>query len=177
LRENVISNTYWAVPDRLLAGEYPIGTDSFGARAQIAQLRERRVNSYIDLTVEGEMPAYRHMLPVHTKYQRFPIADEQVPPDPVRFRDLLLDIRAAVEAKRCVYLHCRAGIGRTGLTIGCYLAQWSGDGGAALTELNRLWTQSERSASWPKLPQTKSQAEYIRKWPKLAKSLPPAVRP
>ena len=171
-----MTNTYWAVPNRLLAGEYPIAQDTFQPRAQLAELRERRVNSFIDLTVEGELPPYRHLLPVHTKYLRFPIPDEQVPPDPVLFRDLLLDIHAAIEAKRCIYLHCRAGIGRTGLTVGCYLAQYGGDGDAALTELNRLWVQSERSLSWPRLPQTKAQAEFIRKWPKLAKTLLTARR-
>jgi hypothetical protein len=171
-----MSNFYWVVPGRLLAGEYPVGTDALKARARLAELRERRVNSYIDLTVEGELPPYRHLLPVHTKYLRFPIADEEIPADPIRFRGLLLDIRAAIEAKRCIYLHCRAGIGRTGLTVGCYLAQFGGDGAAALAELNQLWSQSERSLSWPKLPQTKAQAEYIRKWPKLMKSLLPAGR-
>jgi rhodanese/phosphatase family protein len=166
-----LPNTYWVIPGRLLAGEYPIGEGASDARARLAHLRECRVNSFIDLTEEREMPAYRHMLPIHTHYQRFAIPDERTPPDPSSFRDLLANIRVAVESKRCVYVHCRAGIGRTGLTVGCYLGQIGGDGKAALTELNRLWTQSERSRSWPKLPQTKAQADYIRQWPKLAKTL------
>ena len=175
-RDLPLPNTYWVIPGRLLAGEYPIGEGAANARERLAHLREWRVNSFIDLTEEREMPAYRHLLPVHTQYLRFPIADERVPPDAALFKGLLVNIRAAVEAKRCVYVHCRAGIGRTGLTVGCYLAQVGGDGNAALAELNRLWIQSERSRSWPKLPQTKAQAEFIRQWPKLAKSLAPAPR-
>jgi protein-tyrosine phosphatase len=86
---------------------------------------------------------------------------------------LLSDIRIAVEAKRFVYVHCRAGIGRTGLVVGCYLADATGDGKAAIKELNQLWQQSERAKSWPTIPQTSEQADYIRRWPKLAASRQP----
>jgi hypothetical protein len=71
-------------------------------------------------------------------------------------------------------VHCRAGIGRTGLIIGCYLAEQEASGKAALKTLNQLWRQSARSASWAQVPQTAEQADYIRHWPKLGK-LPPAA--
>ncbi len=74
------------------------------------------------------------------------------------------DIRAALSLDRCVYVHCRAGIGRTGLVIGCFLAEEERDGKAALKRLNHLWRQSARAASWPKVPQTREQADYIRHW-------------
>jgi hypothetical protein len=166
-----LPNTYWVVPGRLLAGEYPIGEAAADSRARLALLREHRVNSFIDLTEERELPAYRHMLPVHTQYLRFPVPDENVPSNLSVFKDLLVKIHSLVESKRCVYVHCRAGIGRTGLTIGCYLGHVGGDGKVALAELNRLWKQSARSQSWPTVPQTKAQAEFIRQWPKLAKKL------
>jgi hypothetical protein len=166
-----MKNTYWVIPERLLAGEYPIGEAATGARARLATLRELRVNTFIDLTEEGEMPAYRHLLPVHTRYQRFPIRDHGIPANPAGMRDVLAEIRSAILSKRCIYLHCRAGIGRTGLTVGCFLADRSGDGKAAIKELNELWGHSERSQSWPKIPQTDEQADYIRKWPKLVKTL------
>jgi protein-tyrosine phosphatase len=79
---------------------------------------------------------------------------------------LLSDIQAALASGRCVYVHCRAGIGRTGLVVGCFLAEEGGDGEAAITQLNRLWQQSERAKSWPNVPQTAEQADYIRQWPK-----------
>jgi hypothetical protein len=167
----VIKNTYWVMPDQLLAGEYPIGEGATDARARLATLRERRVNTFMDLTEEGEMPAYRHLLPVHTHYRRFPICDHGVPANAAGMRELLAAIRTAIQSKRCIYLHCRAGIGRTGLAVGCFLADRSGDGKAAIKELNELWGQSERSQSWPKIPQTDEQADYIRRWPKLAKTL------
>jgi hypothetical protein len=163
-----LPNSYWVIPARLLAGEYPIGADYSDARARLARFREAGINHFIDLTEKGELPAYRHLLPVHTKYQVLPIADSGVPASAGQVQQLLTDIRAAVEAKRCVYVHCRAGIGRTGLVMGCYLADAAVDGKAALKELNQLWRQSERAKSWPAIPQTAEQADYIRRWPKLA---------
>jgi Protein-tyrosine phosphatase len=162
-----LPNSYWVVPRRLLAGEYPIGADYSDARTRLARFREAGINSFIDLTEQGELPEYRHLLPVHTKYQRSPIADTHVPANPKQILELLSGIRAAIEAKRCLYVHCRQGIGRTGLVIGCYLADSGGDGKLAIKELNRLWPQSARAASWPKVPQTAEQADYIRRWPTL----------
>ena len=168
-----LPNSYWVVPGRLLAGEYPIGVDYSDARARLARFREAGINYFIDLTEKGELPAYRHLLPVYTRYQDSPIADRCVPVTVTQIVELLSDIRAAVEAKRCVYIHCRAGIGRTGLVVGCYLADTAGDGKAAIKELNQLWQQSERAKSWPTIPQTSEQADYIRRWPKLAASHQP----
>jgi Cyclin-dependent kinase inhibitor 3 (CDKN3) len=164
-----LPNSYWVIPGRLLAGEYPIG-DYSDARARLAQFREAGINYFIDLTEKGELPAYRHLLPVYTRYQNSPITDSSVPAGVTQIQGLLADIRAAVEAKRCLYVHCRQGIGRTGLVMGCYLADAAGDGTSALKELNQLWQQSERAKSWPAVPQTKEQADYIRRWPKLAGS-------
>jgi Protein-tyrosine phosphatase len=165
-----LPNSYWVIPGRLLAGEYPIGVDYTDARARLARFREAGINYFVDLTEKGEMPEYRHLLPVYTRYRNSPIADTSVPTSVAPIMDLLSDIRTAVDAKRCIYVHCRAGIGRTGLVIGCYLASETSDGKAVLKDLNQLWQQSERAQSWPTIPQTLEQADYIRRWPKLAAS-------
>jgi hypothetical protein len=165
-----LPDSYWVIPGRLLAGEYPIGGDYSDARVRLARFREAGINYFIDLTEPGEMPAYRHLLPVHAKYANSPIPDSSVPQHPAQMQGLIAEVRAAIEARRCVYLHCRAGIGRTGLVAGCYLADESGNGKAAIKQLNELWRQSERSLSWPEVPQTPEQADYIRRWPKLAAS-------
>jgi Dual specificity phosphatase, catalytic domain len=164
-----LPNSYWVIPGRLLAGEYPGGSDFSDSRARLARVRETGMNYFVDLTEEGELPAYRHLLPFHNKYLRCGIVDHSVPSSPVQLQKLLTDIRSALDAQRNVYVHCHAGIGRTGLVIGCYLAQECGDGTAALKDLNRLWRQSERAKSWPKVPQTAEQAEYIQRWPTLGK--------
>ena len=163
-----IPNAYWVIPKRLLAGEYPIS--GYGdARARLALFREAGINYFLDLTQKREMPGYSHLLPVHTKYVNHPVVDMAVPTDSQQMAGLLADLDAALKSDRNVYVHCRAGIGRTGTVIGCYLSQAHGDGRRALRELNELWGQSARSASWPKVPQTQEQADYIERWPTLVK--------
>jgi hypothetical protein len=159
-----LPNTYWVIPGRVLAGEYPGGANETEARARLARLHEAGVDSFVDLTEDGELPPYRHLLPKHADYLRSGIADTGVPNNIAQTRELLAAIRAALARERRVYVHCRAGIGRTGLIIGCFLADQESDGKAALKILNRLWRQSERAATWPKVPQTAEQADYIRRW-------------
>jgi ADP-ribosyl-[dinitrogen reductase] hydrolase len=77
---------------------------------------------------------------------------------------ILESLRQALRGPRPVYLHCRAGIGRTGMVAGCYLAEEGAGGEAALAELNRLWQQCARSAQWPSVPETAAQVEYVRAW-------------
>ncbi len=162
-----LPNTYWVIPGRLLAGEYPGGTDFADSRARLKRIQDAGIDYFVDLTVEGELPAYRHLLPFRIKYQRNAIVDQSVPGDAAQTQRILSDIRAALASGRGIYVHCRAGIGRTGLIVGCHLAQETErDGKSALKRLNELWRQSDRSKSWPRVPQTPEQAEYIKNWPK-----------
>jgi hypothetical protein len=160
------------LPGRLLAGEYPGGSGFTESRARLAKLQDAGVDCFVDLTEEAELPPYRHLLPFRIKYLRSPIVDTRVPNSVAQTRELLAAIRDALALGKGVYVHCRAGIGRTGLIVGCFLAEQESDGRAALKTLNRLWLQSERSQTWPKVPQTGEQAAYIRGWLDLAKRNP-----
>src|SRR5713101_266836 len=88
-----LPNSYWVIPGRLLAGEYPGGTDFTDSRARLARVRAAGIDYFVDLTEEGELPAYRHLLPFHIKYLRCAIADRSVPSDGVQVQTLLTDIR------------------------------------------------------------------------------------
>jgi len=79
-------------------------------------------------------------------------------------RVIQMHLKALLASGRRVYVHCRAGIGRTGTVVGCYLAEQGLDGSEALSQLNRLWRQCARSASFARVPQTDEQAEYVRLW-------------
>jgi hypothetical protein len=163
--EPPLPNTYWVIPGSLLAGEHPTGVDEAETQSRLATLRQAGIDCFFDLTEEGELPEYSHLLRREEEYRRFEIPDMGVPNQISRTLDLLLALRMALGRERGIYLHCRAGIGRTGLIVGCFLAEEEPSGKAAVKRLNRLWKQSERSLRWPKVPQTLEQIDYIHHWP------------
>ncbi len=163
--EQPLPNTYWVVPGRFLAGEHPCGVDDAESRIRIERLCAAGLDYFIDLTHEYELPGYGPLLPPTAQYLRSAIHDTEVPESVLQMRDIQAQIRSTLASGGGIYVHCRAGIGRTGTVVGCYLAEHGLGGKAALKQLNRLWQQSARSRSWPKVPQTAEQADYIRRWP------------
>src|SRR6185437_3987317 len=103
-------------------------------------------------------------LPIGVEYLRKPIKDHGLPELPEHMREILDGMSDALRSGRKVYVHCRAGIGRTGTVVGCMLIERGFSGDAALEELNRVWQQSLRSQSWDWIPETGAQATYVRNW-------------
>jgi ADP-ribosyl-[dinitrogen reductase] hydrolase len=159
-----LPNTYWVVPGQVLAGEYPGAPDRAESRLRLARLIDAGVGCFLDLTQPDELPPYHADLPLAIEYLRKPIADHGIPEVAQQMAEILQCLRQALSAHRVVYVHCRAGIGRTGTVAGCLLVERGLAGGAALAELNRLWQGSARSAQWPVVPETDEQSEYVRNW-------------
>ena len=159
-----LPNTYWVLPGRLLAGEHPFGASPLEAHARLASLGGAGIDAFLDLTVIGEMPGYRRLLPRVSEYRRFAIADGSVPGLPADMQAIQAHLAATLERDRRVYVHCRAGIGRTGLVVGCFLAEIGFGGDRALRTLNALWRHCARAATWPRVPQTDAQAGYVAGW-------------
>jgi ADP-ribosyl-[dinitrogen reductase] hydrolase len=118
----------------------------------------------MDLTEPRELTPYDPELPFSVEYLRKPIRDHGIPAKRAHMIEILGCIQDALESGRCVYVHCRAGIGRTGMVIGCLLVERGLQGEAALDELNRLWQQSERSQNWGSVPETDQQVDFVRTW-------------
>ncbi|MBV9343973.1 MAG: ADP-ribosylglycohydrolase family protein [Gammaproteobacteria bacterium] len=159
-----LGNAYWVVPGRFLAGEHPAAAGTATLRARLKALRAAGINCFIDLTEAGEAVSYARELPAGVAYFRQPIHDHGLPDSPARMSEILDCLAAALRDERRVYLHCRAGIGRTGTVAGCWLVEQGRTGTEALAELNRLWQQSPRSLQWSSIPETDSQIDYVRRW-------------
>jgi ADP-ribosyl-[dinitrogen reductase] hydrolase len=172
-----LPNSFWVLPAQLLAGEHPAGATLEATRARLTRLLEAGVNCFIDLTQAGETPAYETVLPLTVEYLRRPIPDHGVPAERVHMRQILEYLHSAVNAGKIVYLHCRAGIGRTNLVVGCLLAERGLSGPEALVELNRVWKQSARAVNWPAVPETPEQTDYIRNWSSAAAEADPLLEP
>jgi protein-tyrosine phosphatase len=163
-------NTYW-VKDQLIAGEYP--ADNRGeeeSRAKIREYLDLGITYFVDLTHIGEKHPYEAMLKeeavlknVMVSYRRIPLQDFGIPTEE-EMKSILDTIDNAIANGRKVYVHCRAGIGRTGTTVGCFLVRNGNSGSEALDEVNRLFQFSDRSFESSCSPETKAQMQFVRDW-------------
>jgi ADP-ribosylglycohydrolase len=156
-----VAESYWVIPGRLLAGKHPGGRNPREIERRLLPLIEAGFDAFVDLTEPGELPAYEPYLPEDVYYARRPIPDHGLPEQPARMVEILATIDAALDAGRRIYLHCRAGIGRTGTVVACHLIARGLPPAEALIRLNELWQQSDRSDTWPEIPETDEQRAYI----------------
>lgn len=156
--------TYWVLPGRFLAGEYPGHSNPEKAEARIKIWLNFGINHFIDLTEPGELVSYHHLVPGSDDctVKHFPVPDVSIP-SKSRMIEILDDIDAAIEKGKKVYLHCRGGIGRTGTVIGCYFSRHGYKGQAALEKLERIFHDYIKS-SYARSPETAEQRNYVIEW-------------
>ncbi|MEY2920793.1 MAG: hypothetical protein RL261_2098 [Pseudomonadota bacterium] len=169
-----IDATYWVAPGRLLVGEHPGSRSRAQSMERLRRFLEAGITCFIDLTEPDESPAYEMLLPFETpsgrrvEYLREPIPDHGVPTDRETMGRIVAMLDGALEAGHRVYLHCRAGVGRSAMAAGCWLAERNPGGGeAALTELADYWQQCLQSSMWKQVPETSEQRDYVRTWQSL----------
>lgn len=160
------TNTYWLLPGRLLAGEHPHPGHAEGLALRLQALQAAGITCCIDLTGDSEGGGAYVPLPVAGRAARreaFAIPDFGVPM--LRCMRHVLDaIDSALDAREVVYLHCRAGIGRTGTVAGCLLVEHGFAPEEALALLQRKWRAMAKSAFVRQTPETDSQRAFIAEW-------------
>lgn len=165
-----IPESYWVVPGRLLAGEYPAEGDEEVTRRRIDALIEAGFDLFIDLTKPNETWPYARTLLEEAKayearvaHHRFAIGDFGLP-SAEEMNAILDQIDEGLEAGRKIYLHCWGGIGRTGTTVGCYLVRHGKTGAGALDQLSAWWRRVPKSRYYPRSPETAAQMSFILQW-------------
>jgi ADP-ribosylglycohydrolase/protein-tyrosine phosphatase len=172
------ANSYWVIPGKLLAGEHPAGGSREDTQKRIKKLLSAGITCIVDLTMPDEMAPYDMDLPMSVDYVRKPIKDHSVPARREHMIDIQECLDYAMRSGQKTYVHCRAGIGRTGTVIGCFLIEQGLSPSDALDALNRAWQQSQRAAAWPQVPETDDQTKFVLSWtPQVATRLTGRVAP
>lgn len=162
-------DSYWVIPSRLIAGAYPfVKFNDDQTRRKLYRLLVAGVTSFLDLTGEGEMPPYEDLLKEQADwvesritYRRIAIQDMGLPTEE-QMKSTLDAIDEEIRQGRVVYVHCQAGIGRTGTVVGCYLVRNGLQGAEALNTIARL--RAGTSSGWTRSPETDEQMEFVLNW-------------
>jgi hypothetical protein len=164
-----IDDSYWLVPGRLLAGEYPGARTKDEARRKLRSFLNAGVDFFLDLTEEDEgLEPYAPLLQEEAMsldrkvvYRRLPIPDMDTPTTE-RMCEIQQTITSALDDGLTVYVHCWGGVGRTGTVIGCYLVEHEVTDAEALAEIQRR--RRGTSDGSRKSPETPAQVDFVRKW-------------
>jgi protein-tyrosine phosphatase len=148
----------YLVTQRILAGKYPGAKRETDAKLKVTALWDRGVRTFVDLTQEGELTPYEHLLPAGAEYRRIAVRNV-TSPSAEQTRQALAIIELGIW-RGMVYVHCRGGCGRTGVVIGCYLVE---QGVAPDKALARVHEMTRPLWSTP-CPETAEQLDTVRSW-------------
>ncbi len=116
--------------------------------ATVVSLLEEHEERDLDLTAERSEAEKQGL-----KFVSFPIVDRDVPVSQSQFAKMLETLHRELAAGQNVVLHCRQGIGRTGLVAACLLV---GDGLSPQEAIARI-----KAARGLEVPETAQQLRWI----------------
>ncbi len=177
------TGTWWVLPARFLAGPSPVGADHDRTRDNIHSLLYAGIRLIVCLQEDFEpglgsemspdypsiakKQAYKKDLPL--SFYRSPIPDAFVP-SAGQMSEILDRIDRGLKDDLPVYIHCRAGVGRTGTVVGCWLVRHGMSGEQSLAWLQRL-RETEHYMGLLPSPGTGRQVEMVRSWRETAPHL------
>ncbi len=152
---------------RIWGAEYPGDSIESLAKEKLAHAIRFGITHFIDLTQEGELPPYQHLLPKDgsVSYLRFPIRDAHAPKsidDVLALTKYIDDVLR--NPQNAIYLHCWGGVGRTATIAGCWYAMHYGT--SYYTTISRLlvmWNQCLKS-NQQAIPDHWKQKDFIRRF-------------
>ncbi len=146
--------TSYVVTDRLLAGAYP------ATAGAVQALEGTGVSMFVDLTHPSDpaAPYTQHLR--SARRTALPITDMGTPTIGRMMR--ILDEVDLVRAEGAtVYVHCLAGVGRTGMVVGCWLVRHGLDVGEPIERIAAL--RAGITGAGPS-PETQAQIALVRGW-------------
>lgn len=119
-----------------------------GINVVISLLADTEINE-LELEVEGALCKESGI-----EFHRFPIEDRGVPDSRREVIEFVEIVRGRIAAGRRVGIHCRAGIGRSGLMAACVLSRMGHDVNSAFERI--------KQARGVEVPDTPEQCEWVR---------------
>jgi ADP-ribosylglycohydrolase len=170
--------TYWIIPGKLLAGEYPASADLEESCQKLDGLYRIGIKAVINLTEENEnnqhgIPLFNYedyLTQLGIKVFRKPIKDVSIPTKD-EMDDIIGLIDKCLIENQPVYFHCWGGVGRTGTVLGCYLLHNNMANRDNVFDfidyLKRTTSISSRSS-----PETKEQKDFVVNYRRTGEKLP-----
>lgn len=153
---------YWVKEGIFMAGAHPA---AYGLNPSfLTSMVNDGIGAFIDLTEPGEGSSYEGVLAEISaemegdiRYHSFPIRDFTAPSVGTMI-SILDTIDETLENDQGVYVHCMAGIGRTGTVVGCWLVRHGLSPRKALSAIEYLRGDGIES------PESDSQIDLILDW-------------
>lgn len=165
--------SYWVLPGRFLVGQHPYG--AIGPK-RLLEFLALGIDTFISLQPAGEKvitdysrALHRAASTLHRKvhFLRRPIPDSDIC-SPQKMSAILNTIDRRLAAGHNIFSHCWAGLGRTGLVVGCWLVHHGLSGKDALRRIETLRRHDEELRNWSS-PQTPWQWDMVLRWCSIGK--------